>query len=52
MKVQFTLSIGYPGADHEEVVDCDDEATDTELQEAWQEWTYNYIDGGYERMES
>lgn len=50
MKVKFTLSIGYPGADHAEVVDCEDDATDRELEEAWLEWTYNYIDGGWSRL--
>jgi hypothetical protein len=57
MELAVTLSIGFPTAKHEDVLDVDDQdyadcETDRQredlLQEYWQEWANNYIDGGYE----
>lgn len=48
MKVQFTLSIGFVGARHKEVVELDDDMTEDELDAAWTEWSQFYIDGGWE----
>lgn len=50
-KVQFTLSIGYISASRKEVVDMDFEGMsqdeiEEEIDEAWKEWAWNYIDGG------
>ena len=59
-KIKVTLSIGYPGATHEDEFDIDDEdweACETEEQkeelmwEYWKEWANNYIDGGPEVIE-
>lgn len=50
-KAKFTLSIGYPTARHEEVVEIDDDTTDEQLQKDWEQWMWNYIDGGPERLE-
>lgn len=59
-KIRVTLGIGYPGAQHEDVVEIDnDDWDDCETQEEkdsladeyWQEWADNYIDGGWELEE-
>jgi hypothetical protein len=55
MKVRFTLSIGLVGK-RTEIVEYDDNEFDgmtqeelhSFLDEEWKEWTYNYIDGGFE----
>jgi len=55
MEYALTLSIGYPGARHEEVVDIDDEelaecVNDNEreeyLNQIWTDWAWGFIDGG------
>ena len=53
MKIRFTLSIGFAGADHAEELDVDDadvpsDPTEREayLTAEWKEWAWNYIDGG------
>jgi hypothetical protein len=59
MKVKLFLSIGYSGANHEDVIDIPDEdvkgMTDEELEKylsnTWQEWANNFIDGTYSIME-
>ena len=60
MLVRFTLSIGYSNASHEEDVDIDDddflacetqEQKDRLLEEYWNDWSNNYIDGGFEVIE-
>lgn len=45
------LSIGYVCADHEEVMEFDDAATDTEIDEAVQAWAANYIETWWEPAE-
>lgn len=56
MKVQFTLSIGYPGASRKEIVEVDiedleGEALQKALDEEWDVWAWNYISGGAEVVE-
>jgi len=51
MLVRFTLSIGI-GQRQEEKVEFSDETTEKELEQAWQDWSSNYIDGGYRILES
>lgn len=46
-RVKFTLSIGYPGADHEEIVEFDDDTTDEQIEEAYEDWRNNYLDGSW-----
>ena len=46
-KVQFYLGIGYPGADHKEIVEFEDNVTDEEIDEYLNEWASNYIDYGW-----
>ncbi len=56
-KIKVTLSIGFVGAEHESILDIDDDewaACETAMQrkdlmqEYWQDWANNYIDGGCE----
>lgn len=57
-KFKFTLGIGFAGARHEEVYEIDDEdiadMSEAEkeklLEEHWQEWAHNYIDGGWDEI--
>jgi hypothetical protein len=55
MKYRVSLSIGFVGAKHEDIIDVDDDelaACDTDnarddlLEQYWQDWANNYIDGG------
>ncbi len=50
MKVLFTLSTGFVGAEHKETIEFEDDITDKELEEEWNSWIWNHIDGGYERQ--
>ena len=52
MKVTFTLSIGYANASRREVLEYEDDVTDEELDKDWQDWAWNYIDGGPHREEN
>jgi hypothetical protein len=53
IKVEFSLNIGYANADRHEIVDIEvgDDVTDEDLEELlneeWQMWSTNYIDGGF-----
>lgn len=56
-KLKVSLSIGFVGAVHEEVLEIDDEEvaqceTAEEIenlcQDYWKDWSGNYIDGGFE----
>ena len=54
VKVKFTLGIGFAGATHEEKIEfefedaANQDEIEKELEEAWQDWAWNYIDGGWE----
>ncbi len=54
MKYKVTLSIGFHGAEHNDILDvCDEEIADCEtdeelqrlLDDYWKDWAWNYIDG-------
>ena len=56
-KMRVTLSIGFPTAKHEDVIDIDEhewldceceESRDQLMQCYWQDWANNYIDGSTE----
>lgn len=51
MKVRFSLSIGLSNAEQWDEVEFEDNATDEEIENAYTEWTYNYIDGGWEKID-
>jgi hypothetical protein len=54
IKVTFNLSIGFLNAERtgDFEFEVEDNATDEEinntLEEYWQDWIWNYIDGGWE----
>jgi hypothetical protein len=59
-KIKVTLSIGYPTASREEVIDVDDDdwndcETEEERQELmdmhWTTWSNDYIDGSSELVD-
>ena len=59
-KIRVTLSIGFAGAKHEDIIEIDDEEwdacnTDDEredlINDYWRDWSNNYIDGGAELIE-
>ncbi len=54
MKAKVTLSIGFPTATHEDILDIDEddyqaceseEDRETLLNKYWQDWASNYIEG-------
>lgn len=65
-KYQFTLGIGFPGAKHQEILDvCKDLGEDRnewdrlsesekneKLEQHWQTWMVNYLDGGFWPVDS
>lgn len=57
IKARFTLSIGFVGAKHEDIVeiqveeDATKEEIEEEINEEWERWAMNYIDGGAEIIE-
>jgi hypothetical protein len=44
MKISVHLSIGYPGACHDDELEFPDDATDDEIDAEVQEWAANYIE--------
>lgn len=55
-KYRFTLHTGFAEATHEDEYEIDDEdleglskeERDKVIEEHWQEWAWNYLDGGWE----
>lgn len=45
-KYRYTLSIGFPGAEHEETVELPDDVTEEEVNADYQRWVWEHIDGG------
>lgn len=50
-RIEFYLGIGYPGAEHKEMVEFDDNATDEEIEECFEDWKNDYIDAGWQEAE-
>lgn len=59
-RMRVSLSIGYVGATHEDILDISDQEWNdcTSSQERedlmlsyWKDWSNNYIDGGYSLIE-
>lgn len=46
-KVSCYLTIGYPGASHEDVLEFKDDATDAEIEQDVADWAHNYIEYGW-----
>ena len=51
MKFRFSLSIGIAGAIQEEIVDIPDDWAEEDIEEEYQLWSINYLDGGWKEME-
>lgn len=50
-KYVFHLGIGIANAYQREVLEFDDDITEEQLEKEWQEWSANYIDGGFSEYE-
>jgi hypothetical protein len=55
-KIKVTLSIGFPGANREDILEIPNEEWndcefDSEKEELIEEWSGNYIDGGAELVD-
>lgn len=48
---RFTMSYGFVGTDREDFAEFDDDITEDEVSEAWKEWVWGFIDGGYTEVE-
>lgn len=45
MKVEFHLSIGLAGASRSEIVEVPDDFLEEDIEEEYQDWKNNYIEG-------
>jgi len=61
VKIEVTLSIGFAGAEHKDVLEIHKDEWDACLNQDqreelmndyWKEWSYNYIDGGYKLLDN
>lgn len=43
----MSMSIGLVRCQREEIVEFEDDATDDEIQEYYEEWVNNHLDGGW-----
>lgn len=50
MKVEFRISAGI-GLTDSQILEFDDGITDEELNDEWNSWSMNYIDGGWDKLE-
>lgn len=48
MKVKFVLHTGYVGCNHEEIIDLDDDLTEDQIEELWEDWVWDQINGCWE----
>jgi len=51
MKVKYTLSIGFANAKHKETVELPDDFTDAQIEDDYEGWCSNYLDGGWSKVE-
>lgn len=49
MVIDVYLTIGYPGADHKDELEVEDDATDDQIDQEVSEWAHNYIEFGWSR---
>ena len=50
-RVKFTLDIGFVGATHVEIFEFEDDTTDAQIEEEYETWVSNYMDGGWHVLE-
>ena len=51
MKIRMNLTIGFPGASREEVVEVDDDSTRADLDEITEDWASGYVEWWHEPEE-
>jgi len=51
MKIKVHLSIGYPGACHDDELEVPDDSTEDDLENETRDWAFNYIEYYYEKIE-
>lgn len=51
IKVGASLSIGFPTAEHSDTFEFEDGTTDEEIEAAVQEWSWNYIELFWKKVE-
>jgi hypothetical protein len=49
-KINVTLTIGYPCAKHEDVLEVEDDATDEDINQEVADWANNYIEYYWEKV--
>lgn len=50
-KIKFTISLGLVGCSREDVIEFEDDTTEEEIQEAYEDWRLEQLDGGWEEIE-
>ena len=50
-KYEFTLSIGFAKDTRRKVVEYDEEPSPDELDQDWEDWSRNHIEGGYSQLD-
>lgn len=50
-KIKFTISIGLVGCRREDTFEFDDDTVDEEIQEAYEDWRLEQLDGGWEEVD-
>lgn len=50
--VKFTLSMGFVGAEREDIFPYTDDATEDDFESDWQEWAWEQLSGGWTISES
>lgn len=43
-KIHFYIGTGYAGAEYNEIMEFEDNATDEEVEEAYKDWKENQLD--------
>jgi len=52
MKVKVYLTIGFPSASYEDVLEFDEGVSEGDIDQEVQEWAFNYIEYGWEKEEA
>jgi hypothetical protein len=46
--ISVYLSIGYSGAEREDTLEIDDDASEDQIEEMVRDWAYDYINWGWQ----
>jgi hypothetical protein len=47
-EIKCNLSIGYPTAEHNDVIEVEDDATNEDIEREVEDWAHNYIEWSWE----